>query len=213
MIEYEDRAEAGMHLLSELESMEFESKPLVLAIPNGGLPVASEIATGLGADLDVIIVRKLQIPGNPEAGFGALTSFGSVILNDILVRQMALNKSDIDAAVEKTESQIQRRRDAFGGLVGKHNPKNREVVLVDDGLASGYTMLAAIESVNREDPKRVIVAVPTSPGSAAGRVERAADALVCPRIETRHVFAVANAYVNWYDVPDKEAKEILQQFR
>ncbi len=213
MIEYEDRTEAGMYLLSELESMEFESKPLVIAIPNGGLPVAAEIAKGLGADLDVIIVRKLQIPGNPEAGFGALTSFGSVILNDILVRQMALDDSDIQAAVDKTESQIERRRQAFGGLVGKHNPKNREVILVDDGLASGYTMLAAIESVNRENPRRIIVAVPTSPGSAAGRVERAADVLVCPRVETRHVFAVANAYRQWYDVPDKEAMEILQEFR
>ena len=118
MHSYENRTEAGQVLSRELADIEFETRPVVLAIPNGGIPVAVEIARSLNAELDSIIVRKLQVPGNTEAGFGALTSHGSLILNERLVRSIGLNQRQIELVVRQTEEQIDRRRSDYRGLVG-----------------------------------------------------------------------------------------------
>ncbi|MFW9808247.1 MAG: phosphoribosyltransferase [Candidatus Thorarchaeota archaeon] len=213
MYSYEDRTEAGRVLARELESIDFKTRPIVLAIPNGGVPVGVEISKSLNADLDAIIVRKLQVPGNPEAGFGALTSHGSLLLNESLVRSIGLNQRQIDLVVKQTQDQIARRKADYRGLVGIIQPSNRDVILVDDGLASGYTMKAAIESVRTLAPNRIIVAVPTSSGSASDLVGSEVDHLICPRIESGFIFAVASAYKKWYDVSDSEVVEILENFR
>ncbi|TFF91110.1 phosphoribosyltransferase [Candidatus Thorarchaeota archaeon] len=210
---YENRQQAGRVLSEKLDQIGFQSDLLILAIPNGGLPVAAQIAELIGALLDAIIVRKLQVPGNPEAGFGSLTSFGSVILNEALVRRLRLSDKQVRNAVKRTENQVRRRQAAYGGLIGIHEPEGKDVILVDDGLASGYTMLAAVESVRQQGPDTITVAVPTSSAGAAERVRNTVERLVCPRIESGFVFAVANAYQNWYDVSDAEAKEVLQRFR
>ncbi len=206
MISYEDRTEAGQVLAKDLANTNFETSPVVLAIPNGGIPVGVEIARELDAELDAIIVRKLQIPGNPEAGFGALTSQGALILNERLVRSVGLNQNQIDMVVKHTQDQIERRKADYRGLVGITDPSKKDVILVDDGLASGYTMMAAIESVRSLSPNSITVAVPTSSGSAANLVGEEAGSLVCPRVESGFIFAVANAYKNWYDVPDNETR-------
>ncbi|MFW9869030.1 MAG: phosphoribosyltransferase [Candidatus Thorarchaeota archaeon] len=213
MYSYEDRTEAGRVLARELESIDFKTRPIVLAIPNGGVPVGVEISKSLNADLDAIIVRKLQVPGNPEAGFGALTSHGSLLLNESLVRSIGLNQRQIDLVVKQTQDQIARRKADYRGLVGIIQPSNRDVILVDDGLASGYTMKAAIESVRTLAPNRIIVAVPTSSSSASDLVGSEVDHLICPRIESGFIFAVASAYKKWYDVSDSEVVEILENFR
>ncbi|MFX1561288.1 MAG: phosphoribosyltransferase [Promethearchaeota archaeon] len=213
MISYKDRTEAGQVLASKLVEMEFEKQPVVIAIPNGGIPVGVEIAAELDADLDAIIVRKLQIPGNPEAGFGALTSHGALLLNERLVRSVGLNQNQIDMIVRQTQDQIDRRKADYRGLVGIADSSEKDVILVDDGLASGYTMMAAIGSVRTLSPNSITVAVPTASGSAARLVGEKVKVLVCPRVESGFIFAVANAYKNWYDVPDNEVIEILQSFR
>ena len=213
MIVYKDRTEAGQVLARELSSMKFETKPVVLAIPNGGIPVGVEIAGTLAADLDALIVRKLQVPGNIEAGFGALTSQGALLLNERLVKSIGLDQHQIDTVVKKTQDQISRRREDYRGLVGIIDPSNKDVILVDDGLASGYTMMAAIESVRTLEPTSITVAVPTSSRSAADLVGDKIDNIICPRIESGFVFAVANAYRNWYDVPDSEVVDILKAHR
>jgi predicted phosphoribosyltransferase len=210
---YEDRTEAGLILARDLKDKEFEARPVVLAVPNGGIPVGVEIARELDAELDAIIVRKLQIPGNPEAGFGALTSHGSLLLNERLVRSIGLNQNQIDLVVKQTQNQIDRRKEDYRGLVGIVDLLNKDVILVDDGLASGYTMMAAIESVRTLTPMSIIVAVPTSSGNAARLVGEEVGVLVCPRVESGFIFAVANAYKNWYDVPDSEIIEILESYR
>jgi predicted phosphoribosyltransferase len=196
-----------------LREISFETRPVVFAIPNGGVPVGVEIARELDAELDAIIVRKLQVPGNPEAGFGALTSQGALLLNERLVRSVGLNQNQIDLVVKQTQDQIDRRRADYRGLIGIIDSSAKDVILVDDGLASGYTMMAAIESVRSLSPNSVTVAVPTSSGSAADMIEGEVDNLVCPRIESGFIFAVANAYRNWYDVSDNEVIEILEDFR
>ncbi|NHJ14237.1 MAG: phosphoribosyltransferase [Candidatus Thorarchaeota archaeon] len=207
---YQDRDHAGMVLANELRHIRLWSRPLVLAVPNGGVAVAVQIVKELDASLDLIIVRKLQIPQNTEAGFGALTSLGTMILNEVLVARIGLTETEIKLVRKQTLKQIEKRREAYHGLIGTENPENRDVILVDDGLASGFTMMAAIQSVKGFSPKSVTVAVPTSSGSAAQRVEPLVDHLVCPRVETGFVFAVANAYRNWYDVPDREVVDLLQ---
>lgn len=175
MHSYEDRTEAGKVLVRELRNIEYETRPVVLAIPNGGIPVGVEIAKALDAELDAIIVRKLQVPGNPEAGFGALTSHRSLLLNDRLVRRIGLNQRQIDLVVKQTEGQIESRIADYHGLVGIGDPSERDVILVDDGIASGYTMIAAIESVRTLSPNSITVAAPTSSSSAlTSSIERCA---------------------------------------
>jgi putative phosphoribosyl transferase len=213
LLTYQDRTEAGQVLARDLTNIKFETRPVVLAIPNGGIPVGVEIATELDADLDAIIVRKLQIPGNPEAGFGALTSHGAMLLNERLVRSVGLKQNQIDMVVQQTQNQIDRRKADYQGLVGIVSLSKKDVILVDDGLASGYTMMAAIESVRSLSPNSITVAVPTSSGSAADLVGEAVRSFLCPRVESGFIFAVANAYKNWYDVPDSEVIEILKRFR
>ncbi len=213
MITYRNRTDAGKVLAQELQKIRFETRPIVLAIPNGGIPVGVQIAKSLHAELDAIIVRKLQVPGNPEAGFGALTSHGALLLNERLVRSIGLKQVQIDMVVKQTEEQIERRKNDYRGLVGNVNPSEKDVILVDDGIASGYTMLAAIESVRTLGPNSIIVAAPTASGSAAELVGNQVSVLVCPRIETGFIFAVANAYVKWYDVPDSEVILVLEDYR
>lgn len=213
LIIYNDRTEAGQLLARELSNMKFETCPVVLAIPNGGVPVGVEIARTLAADLDALIVRKLQVPGNTEAGFGALTSQGALLLNERLVKSIGLNQHQIELVVKRTQDQISQRKEDYRGLVGVTNPSNKDVILVDDGLASGYTMMAAVESVRGGGPTSITVAVPTSSRSAADLIRAKTETLICPRIESGFIFAVANAYRNWYDVPDSEVIDILKTYR
>jgi predicted phosphoribosyltransferase len=211
--QYENRSIAGYELGKLLQEQGFDTPPLVLAIPNGGLAVALPIARILNAHLDLLIVRKLQIPYNPEAGFGALTSLGTVILNQPLVDRIGLTETEIQQVIQKTQNQIDQRKIAYEGLVGLFSPENRIVVIVDDGLASGYTMLAAIQSVQQLSPQKIIVAVPTASASAVVKVRQITDDLICPHVGTGYVFAVADAYQNWYDVPEKEVIEQLREYR
>lgn len=213
MIKYKNRSEAGQILSRNLEEVQFETRPVVLAIPNGGIPVAFEIAKSLDAELDAIIVRKLQVPGNTEAGFGALTSQGSLLLNERLVRSIGLNQRQIDLVVKQTQDQIDKRKADYQGLVGIVDPTEKDVILVDDGIASGYTMMAAIESVRGFTPNSIIVASPTASAGAAHLIRDMVKTLICPRIDSGFIFAVADAYENWYDVPDTEVIKILRSHR
>ena len=211
--QYLDRMAAGRVLGENLKAKNWQEVPLILAIPNGGLAVALPLAKMLRADLDLLIVRKLQIPFNPEAGFGALTSLGTVILNQPLVNRIGLQDAEIQQVIYQTKTQIDDRKKVYKGLVGLFSPKSRVVLLVDDGLASGYTMLAAIDSVRQLSPKRMIVAVPTASASAISKVRERVDELICPHVGAGVVFAVADAYEKWYDVPDEEVIILLREYR
>ncbi|MEM4734992.1 MAG: phosphoribosyltransferase family protein [Candidatus Thorarchaeota archaeon] len=210
---YRNRTEAGTVLRDMLlREVHPVGRLLVLAIPNGGVLVAEPIARGLHADLDIMIVRKIQIPFNTEAGFGAIDSLGGVLLNRELLASLHLSEEEVQQAIERTRRQIEERRATYGGLVGTHTPSGRDVILVDDGLASGYTMMAAIRSVTQRRPRSLTVAVPTASSSAYELVRRAVDRLLCPRIESGWSFAVAEAYELWYDVSDREVVEVLSRF-
>lgn len=205
---FEDRTEAGSLLAEKL--MQYKnSVGIVLGIPSGGAPVAREIASALHLPMDLLIVRKLQIPYNPEAGFGAMGLNGEIILNQQLIDQLGLNEDEIKAEAEKTKEVIKRREQVF--RKGKPFPllKDRIVILVDDGLASGYTMLAAVNFIKRKTPKKIIIAVPTASKRTVELILPEVDKLICLNVRHGISFAVADAYRNWYDLSDEEVLSII----
>ena len=207
---YLDRQEAGNILASRL--LDYKNKNLiVLAIPNGGVPVAAVIAKELGAELYLLIVRKLQIPDNPEAGFGALAPDGSLLLNRRLVENLRLTKSDIMKQKEMAHKSILSRQAFFGKRAEPPNLNNLRVVIVDDGLASGFTMEAAVKSAKSQGAERIIIAVPTSSMSAYRRLESLVDKIICPDLSRLRVFAVADAYQKWYDLDEEEVLDLIKQ--
>lgn len=206
---YRDRSEAGGYLAGELKEYSGDPDVIVLAIPAGGVSVGCEIARSLRAPMDVVVTRKVQIPWSPEAGFGAVSWDGKCVLNMKLVGQLRLGQREQAKAVLEAEKNVKERLEKFRGDKPMPNLAGRTVILVDDGLASGYTMLASAMSVQEQSPKKVIVAVPTASLGAVELIQPEVDVIVCPNIRTDELFAVAEAYENWYDLSDKEVLELL----
>ncbi len=185
----------------------------VLAIPNGGVPVGLEVALALEADFDLVVARKLSLPMNPEAGFGAVADDGSVLLNDEIVKMSGLTREQIDARVNEVRAEIRRRR----LLYRKDRPPalltGKTVIITDDGLASGFTMLATVSSLRTRRPREIIVAVPCSSAAALEEVSKVADKVVAVAVGSQPRFAVADYYKHWYDVPDDEVLRCLERFQ
>jgi len=209
---FENRYDAGRQLAKQLGEYKGQSV-LVLAIPNGGVPVALEVALALEADLDLVISRKISLPFNPEAGFGAVADDGTLILNEELVKRIGLSTHQINYQINQVKAEIRRR----GLLYRKDRPspvvEGKIVIMIDDGLASGSTMKAAVESVRRRQPKEIVVAVPVTSATALEQVEKAADKVVTVAIGTRQRFAVADFYRRWYDLSDDEVLQCLKEWR
>jgi putative phosphoribosyl transferase len=201
---FSDRHDAGKKLGFFLTSRPLLQEPVVIAIPAGGVPVGVEIARILRAPLSLAIVRKIQVPGNTEAGFGAVTWDGHVLINEQLRNTLGLSQNEVDTAIAATRRNIRDRIARFA--TGRPFPDltKKCVILTDDGLASGYTMLAAVTSIRTMNPQRVIVAIPTSSASSAERIAREVDEVICLNIRTGQRFAVAEAYRHWYDLDDRE---------
>ena len=211
MCVFKDRKEAGRLLAQRLLGYK-DVNGIVLAIPSGGVPVAAEIAKVLGLSLDVIIVRKIQLPDNTEAGFGAVGPDGEVSLNTNLISQLHLTEEEVERQIQITVDTIKRRNELF--RKGRQFPllKDKVVIIVDDGLASGYTMLSAVDFIKRHKPGRVVIAVPTVPKGTVDLILPRVDELVCLNVRSGFTFAVADAYENWYDLEDEEVISILRSF-
>jgi len=162
------------------------------------------IAEALGAPLFLAVVRKIRIPGTTESGFGAVAWDGSVLINDRLRMALGLSDREVERAIAETRANVQERIARF--LRGERIPPlaGKTVVLTDDGLASGFTMVAAVRSTRNLNPERIVVAVPTASLSAAELVRQEADLVVCLNIRTGRTFAVADAYREWHDLDDAE---------
>jgi putative phosphoribosyl transferase len=207
---FNDRFEAGEILAKMLESEYAHiEEGMVLAVPAGGVPVGIRVRDILGLSFDLIIVRKLKIPGNPEAGFGAMTLDGKTFFNESLLAGLHLRDSQIEAEKTRVRSELEnrnalfRRGRPFPDLAGKR------VILVDDGLASGFTMLAAVHMVKKAGARETVVAVPTAPLRTIEHISAEADKIFCPNIRTAFRFAVAEAYRHWYDLDEKEVQTLL----
>jgi putative phosphoribosyl transferase len=209
---FRDRYEAGLAMGKELMYCK-DADAIVLAIPSGGVPVASEIAQATGLPMDLAIVRKLQIPGNPEAGFGALSPDGETVLNESLVRELRLSLEQIREQVERTRRVMEQRSLRFRRAKPYPELKGRCAIVVDDGLASGYTMIAAIRWVKKMAPKKVIVAVPTGSERTIERILPEVDELLCLNVRSGFPFAVADAYRSWYDLGDEEVLKLIRPAR
>lgn len=207
---FENRADAGRRL-SEFLLDYRGSNSIILAIPAGGVSVGKEIKDALSLPFDLLVVRKIQIPWNPEAGFGAINLDGYVIFNEEFLRHLEFPESVISSQVVKTREILKKRDELF--RKGKLFPslKNKTAILVDDGLASGYTMIAAIEFVKKRNPSEIVIAVPTGSYKAVRRISSFVDILYCLNIREGYPYAVAEAYRNWYDLSDEEVLRIIKE--
>ena len=204
-----DRIEAGKRLAKRLGHYH-ASDAAVLAIPCGGVPVAASVAHRLGLPWNVIVVRKLAIPWNPEAGFGAVAADGSVVINSAMVGALGMSRGDIDKVVTATREEIDRRNQAFGSLAPRIDVSGKCAIVIDDGLASGYTMLAAIKSMRAGSASKVVAAAPVASRSAAALVGEAVDECVFEIVSPTVPFAVADYYVEWHDLSDDDVMQLLQ---
>lgn len=205
---FPDRAAAGKRLAEMLQ--DFRGRPVKLfAIPAGGVPVAVQIARFLAVPLDLVIVRKIQLPWTTEAGFGALDPDGTPLFNEALLSRMPLSPRQMEAQVAKTLANLKEREEHLRG--GRPYPllAGAATIIVDDGLASGYTMQAAVRFLKGKGAGEIVVAVPTALDRTAEKLLPLVDLLVCPNLRGGLSFAVAEAYENWYDVDQQEVLELL----
>ncbi|NJD78565.1 MAG: phosphoribosyltransferase [Candidatus Methanoperedens sp.] len=207
---FRDRAHAGMLLARKLEPY-IEPSSMVLAIPSGGVPVGKVISKELGLPFDLIIVRKLPIPYNTEAGFGSVSWDGEIILNERLVKQLQLGGEEINRVIEDVKHELEWRMERFRGKRLFPELKGITVIIVDDGIASGYTMLAAISSLKKRSCARIIVAVPTASKNAIELVSPYVDKIFCLNFRETVVFAVADAYQEWHDLTEQEVLDLLKK--
>ena len=207
---FRDREQAG-DMLSQVLMRYQGGHAAVVAVPRGGVPVGFSIARNLQLPLDVVIPRKLPIPEEPEAGFGAVTADGSVVLNDRLVEQLNLPPRTVDAIVNEVRREVQRREAVYRQAGPRVDLSGRTVLLVDDGLASGYTMLAAIKSVRKDGPKKVVVAVPCSPTRSIDLVTPQAEEIYCLIRSDEPIFAVASYYEEFTDLSDEQVLDYLRK--
>jgi putative phosphoribosyl transferase len=196
---FEDRKDAGYYLALTLEKFA-KKDAVVLAIPSGGVPIGLAIASHLELSFDLLIIRKIPIPGNPEAGLGAMSLEGDVILNESIIDMLRLSKDDIENLAASVMAELRARNQVFRGGKSLIEIKSKTVILADDGLASGYTMKAAARMIRKKGPKEIVVAVPTASIDAVKLLSKEVDAIFCPNIRGGDRFAVAEAYRNWHDL-------------
>ena len=180
MTRFRDRQAAGRALAASLVPYGADALDLlVLALPRGGVPVASEVAQVLGAPLDVFLVRKLGAPGREELALGALASGGVRVMNDELVRSLRVTEPEISAVATREEEELLRRERLYRGARPLPHVAGRTVIVIDDGLATGATMRAAVAALRQKNPERIVVGVPVASAEACEMLRREADAVVC----------------------------------
>lgn len=202
---FADRIEAGEKLVLLLQK--YMGETVVLAIPRGGVLTAFPIAKALGVSLSLAIVRKLGVPGNEEQGFGAVDSDGQVTLNSRTVHFFGISDKQIREIADREKKVIDKRIKIYAMKLP--DLADKTAILVDDGLATGYTMLSAINFVRRRKPKRIIVAVPTAHVTAYNMVKKAVDEIYCLEIIETELYAVGLYYADFHEVDHEEIKNLL----
>jgi predicted phosphoribosyltransferase len=207
---FQDRADAGQRLGEALGAYANRLDVLVLALPRGGVPVAAEVAKKLNLPVDVLVVRKLGVPFHRELGMGAIASGGVRIVNKEVVDALGISSDAIETVVRDEQHELERREKAYRGDVPPPKVEGKTVILVDDGIATGSTMLAAIEAVRHLKAARVIVAVPTAAASTCEKMREAADDVVA-LLAPEEFYAVGQWYENFAQTSDDEVRELLAE--
>jgi predicted phosphoribosyltransferase len=200
---FRDRRDAGRLLAEKLAAYANRPDVLVLALPRGGVPVAYEVARALGAPLDVFVVRKLGVPGYEELAMGAVATGGVRVLNDQLIERLGIPDHMIDAVTARERQELARRERLYRGGRPPPDMSGRSVILVDDGLATGATMKAAIEALRQQNPARIVVAVPTAAPETCEEMKAKADDVICA-ITPGPFDAVGRWYQNFSQTTDEE---------
>lgn len=207
---YDDRREAGVELAHRLSSFKGQDNVLVLALPRGGVPVAFEVARALDAPLDIFLVRKLGVPGHRELAMGAIASGGVRVLNDDVVSWYSIPEPIIDAVAREEAVELGRRERLYREDRPALEIRDRVVILVDDGLATGSSMKAAVQAVRAHSPARVVVAVPVGSPDTCREFTGIADEIVCAR-QPAPFAAVGQWYRDFSQTTDEEVRELLER--
>lgn len=203
-----DRRDAGRVLASRLAAYTNRPDVLVLALPRGGVPVAYEVARALGAPLDVFLVRKLGVPGQEELAMGAVASGGVRVINDQIVRALRIPDYLIDMVAAKEQQELARRERVYRGDARPPDVRGRTVILVDDGLATGASMQAAIAALRQHQPARIVVAVPTAAPETCQALRSEVDDVICA-ITPEPFYSVGLWYGDFSQTTDEEVKDLL----
>jgi len=205
-----NRTIAGQDLAKALSSYRIQKNVIVLALPRGGVPVAFEISEKLHAPLDLLLVRKLGTPGYSELAMGAIASGGIKVINTAIVHSYGVSQSELDAVEKKERVELNRRSELYRGQ--RHYPtlNHKIVILVDDGLATGATMHAAIDAVKQQNPQKIIVAIPVAPPESVESLQQMVDEVICP-LQPRRLSSIGQWYADFSQVSDATVIELLNQ--
>jgi len=207
---FKDRRDAGIQLALRLEEYRGQRDLLILALPRGGVPTGDEIARSLNAPLDIVIVRKIGFPGQPEFGIGAISETGTTVLNESIISSFGVPRDYIESAIARQKEDISRRVELYRKGKRLSHLEGKTIILVDDGVATGATMKAAIATLKEEKIKKLIVAIPVAPPSIADELEKMVDEFIC--LDTPFDFmAVGAHYRDFSQVSDAEVVELLQR--
>jgi putative phosphoribosyl transferase len=209
---FENRNAAGAKLAAELSEYT-DKKVVILAIPNGGVPLAVQVANSLKAELDIIICRKLSVPTNPEGGLGAVADDGTAVINEDVIKNDGITPAQIEYEMNLVKSNIRERSLLYKGGQPSAALTGKIAIIVDDGLASGITMCVAVEAVKHRRPKQVVVAVPLASATGYNRVEKVADRVVACAVAQMRQFFLADFYKTWRDISDQEVVHTLEHWR
>ena len=209
---FRDRSDAGRALAAALRQYANRNDILVLALPRGGVPVAYEVARELGAPLDIFLVRKLGVPGHEEYAMGAIAEGGAIVLNRDVIQQLGIPPRAVESVIQQERAELERRAGLYRHGRAPPEVRERVVILVDDGLATGSTMRAAAQALRMLRPARIVVAVPVAPVETCEALRDAADEVLCLRTpEPFH--AVGLWYADFAQTLDAEVRELLEQAR
>jgi predicted phosphoribosyltransferase len=211
-MKFKDRREGGEKLAKELSDYADRDDVIILGLPRGGVPVAYEVAKELNAPLDVFLVRKIGVPGQEELAMGAIASGGGRVLNDDILRSLNISDDDIRRVEEKEREELERREREFRGDRGELDVRNKTVILVDDGLATGASMRAAVTAVKDLGPNEIVVAVPSAARDSVESLKKEADRVIAVTTPEPYM-AVGAWYENFGQTGDDEVKEILSSAR
>lgn len=209
MDRYRDRQEAGMVLAKALSAYADRENVFILALPRGGVPVAFEVAKSLNLPLDVFIVRKLGVPGHSELAMGALAMGDMIVFNEDIVKHLQISQAEIEAVIAEERKELQRRLNAYRDNKPLPDFRDKTIILVDDGIATGATMRAAIKALRALGAAHIVVAVPVAEQQMCERLTPLVDQLVCPMRPT-NFYAVGAWYENFTQTEDDEVYRLLK---
>jgi putative phosphoribosyl transferase len=211
-IQFADRRDAGRCLAEALAHLSGQPGLLVLGLPRGGVPVAAEVAHALGAELDVLVVRKLGLPWQPELAMGAIASGGAQVLNTEVLQLAGVDDAAFKAVLARERAELARREQVFRGDRPPFDVRGRTVIVVDDGVATGATLRAGLAAIRQLSPRRLVAAVPVAPPDTLALLEREADEVVCLS-SPADFYAVGAAYRRFDQTDDTEVRDLLSAHR